>query len=183
MTAPSHFRTLSSPFAEVAVQTDADGRVEKVFFCSGRDPRSVLAAGEGPGAADSLVEDPPGRGPTAAAVAQLLEYFAGERRSFDLELAPRGSRFQQQVWRYLAGIPFGETRSYGEIAEILGCPGGARAVGRANATNPVAVVVPCHRVVGADGSLTGYAGGLPIKKALLELEGWCGEPGQLRLDL
>jgi methylated-DNA-[protein]-cysteine S-methyltransferase len=179
MSTTRYFTTLGSPFAEVVVEVDGDGRVAKIEFCSGRDPRSVLGAE----AEGELVEDEGGRGPTAAAVEQLRQYFAGKRRRFDLELAPRGSRFQQQVWRCLTEIPFGETRSYGEIAERLGFPGGARAVGRANATNPIAIVIPCHRVIGADGSLTGYAGGLAVKRGLLELEGWRDEPGQLRLDL
>ncbi|PXX48764.1 methylated-DNA--[protein]-cysteine S-methyltransferase [Aquitalea magnusonii] len=101
---------------------------------------------------------------------QLHEYERGERRSFDLPLAARGTAFQQQVWAALCCIPYGETMSYGELALALGKPGGARAVGRANATNPIALIVPCHRVLGADGSLTGYAGGLPLKSALLRFE-------------
>jgi methylated-DNA-[protein]-cysteine S-methyltransferase len=102
---------------------------------------------------------------------QLREYFAGERRQFDLPLAPRGEPFQQRVWQLLKQIPYGETRSYGRLARELGDPGLAQAVGAANGRNPLSVVVPCHRVVGADGSLTGYAGGLERKRALLELEG------------
>lgn len=102
---------------------------------------------------------------------QLQEYFAGERQSFDLPLAPRGEPFQQRVWRLLRQIPYGETRSYGRLAHELGSPGLAQAVGAANGRNPLSVVVPCHRVVGADGSLTGYAGGLERKRRLLELEG------------
>ena len=101
---------------------------------------------------------------------QLGEYFAGERREFDLELAARGSEFQRRVWAALRGIPYGETRSYGEIATAIGAPGEARAVGSANARNPIAVIVPCHRVIGADASLTGYAGGLERKRLLLDLE-------------
>lgn len=104
------------------------------------------------------------------AVAQLAEYFAGQRTTFDLELAPRGNAFQQKVWAQLAQIPYGETRSYGQLALILGDAGLARAVGAANGQNPVSIIVPCHRVVGADGRLTGYAGGLERKAFLLELE-------------
>ena len=107
----------------------------------------------------------------AAARDQLGAYFAGELREFSLPLAPRGSEFQQQVWAALRRIPFGETRSYGEIAAALGQPGSARAVGAANRTNPIGIVVPCHRVIGADGTLTGYAGGIERKKFLLEHEG------------
>jgi len=101
---------------------------------------------------------------------QLAEYFAGERREFDLELEPRGSEFERRVWTALAEIPYGETRAYGQIAAAIGAPGQARAVGTANARNPIAVIVPCHRVIGADGSLTGYAGGLERKRLLLDLE-------------
>ena len=107
---------------------------------------------------------------TAPVRSQLLEYCAGTRRDFDLPLAPAGTEWQQQVWRALTGIPFAETRSYGAIAAQLGRPGAARAVGRANATNPIALVVPCHRVIGANGSLTGFAGGTHIKERLLSHE-------------
>lgn len=102
--------------------------------------------------------------------AQLAEYFAGERTEFDLVLAPRGNEFQRTVWRLLTTIPYGQTRSYGQLAAQLGDPGLARAVGSANGRNPISIVVPCHRVVGHDGSLTGYAGGLERKAFLLELE-------------
>jgi methylated-DNA-[protein]-cysteine S-methyltransferase len=102
---------------------------------------------------------------------QLQDYFAGSRQGFDLPLAAQGTSFQLEVWRALAEIPFGETRSYAEIAQRLGQPGAVRAVGAANARNPLAIVVPCHRVIGANGSLTGYAGGLDRKRALLALEG------------
>ncbi|MEO0558749.1 MAG: methylated-DNA--[protein]-cysteine S-methyltransferase [Bacteroidota bacterium] len=102
---------------------------------------------------------------------QLEAYFAGERTVFDLELAPEGTPFQQQVWAALGEIPYGQTISYGELATRLGRPLGAQAVGRANGQNPIGVIVPCHRVVGADGALVGYAGGLDRKEALLRLEG------------
>lgn len=107
----------------------------------------------------------------AAALAQLREYFAGERRTFELPLAPAGTPFQQAVWLALRAIPYGETVSCGELARRLGRPGSARAVGLANGTNPLPIIVPCHRVIGADGSLTGFGGGLSIKRALLSLEG------------
>lgn len=107
---------------------------------------------------------------TAPVRAQLREYCSGTRRDFDLPLALAGTEWQQQVWRALTGIPFGETRSYGAIAAQLGRPGAARAVGRANATNPIALVVPCHRVIGTNGSLTGFAGGTHIKERLLSHE-------------
>jgi methylated-DNA-[protein]-cysteine S-methyltransferase len=105
-----------------------------------------------------------------ASARQLGEYFAGQRQSFDLPLSLSGSEFEQRVWGCLREIPFGETVSYGWIAAQLGDPRLARAVGVANGRNPVAIVVPCHRVIGADGSLTGFGGGLGRKRALLELE-------------
>jgi methylated-DNA-[protein]-cysteine S-methyltransferase len=104
------------------------------------------------------------------AVEQLIAYFAGELTDFDIELELRGTEFQRRVWNALRTIPYGETRSYGEIAEQIGAPGSARAVGWANGHNPIAIVVPCHRVIGANGSLTGFGGGLDRKRALLELE-------------
>jgi methylated-DNA-[protein]-cysteine S-methyltransferase len=104
------------------------------------------------------------------AVEQLNAYFAGELTDFDIAFHLRGTEFQQRVWTALLTIPYGETRSYGEIAEQVGAPGSARAVGWANGHNPIAIVVPCHRVIGANGSLTGYGGGLDRKRTLLELE-------------
>jgi methylated-DNA-[protein]-cysteine S-methyltransferase len=106
----------------------------------------------------------------AEAVRQLTAYFAGEREAFDLQLTPKGTPFQLEVWRHLCGIPYGETISYGELARRMGNPNASRAVGLANGSNPIAIIVPCHRVIGSDGKLTGYGGGLPIKKQLLALE-------------
>ena len=110
------------------------------------------------------------RAPFAGAIEQLEQYFAGERREFDLQLELAGPAFHKRVWEALTTIPYGETRSYGQIAAQVGDPGAARAVGFANGRNPIAIVVPCHRVIGADGSLTGYGGGLPRKRHLLDLE-------------
>ncbi len=110
------------------------------------------------------------QGAFSDAVDQLGAYFAGELTDFDVELDLRGTEFQRRVWKALLTIPYGETRSYGEIAEQIGVPGAARAVGLANGHNPVAVIVPCHRVIGASGRLTGYGGGLDRKRTLLELE-------------
>ncbi|AJA07885.1 methylated-DNA-protein-cysteinemethyltransferase [Sphingopyxis fribergensis] len=101
---------------------------------------------------------------------QLGEYFAGERRSFDVPLSFAGTDFQKRVWAALLAIPFGETRSYGEIADQLGNPGASRAVGAANGRNPISIIAPCHRVVGSNGKLTGFAGGLEAKAFLLDLE-------------
>jgi len=104
------------------------------------------------------------------AVDQLAAYFAGELTDFDIELDLAGTEFQRRVWTALLTIPYGQTRSYGEIAEQIGAPGAARAVGLANGHNPIAIIVPCHRVIGANGSLTGFGGGLGRKRTLLELE-------------
>ena len=112
---------------------------------------------------------------------QLDEYFAGTRRDFDLPLAPRGTDFQRSVWPTLATIPYGETISYAQLASRVGKPTAMRAVGAANGRNPLPIVLPCHRVIGADGTLTGFGGGLPTKRFLLELEGalpqdvWAGD--------
>jgi methylated-DNA-[protein]-cysteine S-methyltransferase len=117
----------------------------------------------------------------AAVVTQLGEYFAGERTVFDVPLRLEGTEFQQAVWPELLDIPYGETRSYGELAHRLGRPGAARAVGLANGHNPIGIIVPCHRVIGAGGDLTGYGGGLDRKRALLDLERRRRAP-QLGLD-
>ena len=105
-----------------------------------------------------------------AALSQLTEYLEGKRRVFTIPLKPRGTAFQQRVWQALLEIPYGETRTYGEIAQRVGNPKACRAVGMANHRNPILILIPCHRVVGADGSLTGYGGGLPLKQRLLTLE-------------
>ncbi len=114
------------------------------------------------------IRDP---GPLQSAVEQLEQYFAGERTVFDLPLKLTGTPFQKKVWRALQRIPFGQTRSYGQIAGSIGRPGASRAVGAANASNVLPVVVPCHRVIGADGTLTGFGGGLETKQWLLRHEG------------
>jgi methylated-DNA-[protein]-cysteine S-methyltransferase len=118
----------------------------------------------------------------APAARQLAAYFLGKLRDFDLPLAPQGTPFQLSVWKALCRIPYGETRSYLDIAEKLGAPRAVRAVGAANGRNPIAIVIPCHRVIGSNGSLTGYGGGIEIKARLLALEGAAAAPrGQLSL--
>lgn len=112
----------------------------------------------------------PPSGLLADAARQFLAYFAGELRRFELPLAPEGTAFERRVWDAVAAIPYGDTRSYAEIARAVGSPGAARAVGAANGANPLPIVVPCHRVVGSGGALTGYAGGLELKRRLLDLE-------------
>jgi methylated-DNA-[protein]-cysteine S-methyltransferase len=123
---------------------------------------------------DGELGEPDRRGCTAepfrAAADQLDAYFAGALTRFTLPLAPRGSQFQQRVWAALQDIPYGQTQSYGELAGLIGSPGAARAVGLANGKNPIGIIIPCHRVVGSNGSLTGYGGGLDRKKQLLDLE-------------
>jgi methylated-DNA-[protein]-cysteine S-methyltransferase len=111
---------------------------------------------------------------------QLDEYFSGQRTAFDLPLRPRGGAFEQLVWAELMRIPYGETISYGELARRVGRPGSARAVGAANGSNPISIIVPCHRVIGSNGKLTGYGGGLPRKAWLIDHEAGHG-PGQLAL--
>ena len=113
---------------------------------------------------------------------QLDEYFAGRRKRFELTLAPRGTEFQRTVWQALQGIGYGQTSSYAELAAAIGRPKAVRAVGTANGANPIALIIPCHRVIGRDGSLTGYTGGLQRKALLLRLEG-AQFPEQSRLSL
>ena len=110
------------------------------------------------------------KAPFAEVIRQLRAYFRGERKEFDLPLAPEGTEFQLRVWNRLRTIPYGETISYAQLAERIGNPKAGRAVGLANGSNPIPIIIPCHRVIGSDGSLTGFGGGLPTKKMLLELE-------------
>jgi methylated-DNA-[protein]-cysteine S-methyltransferase len=148
------YTTFPSPVGELTLV--GDERALRALYFPGRAPRH-----------DGLIRT---AGPFAAAVEQLEEYFEGARMEFDLALEPRGRPFDRAVWALLAEIPYGETRSYGELARALGRPDRARAVGSANARNPIPIVLPCHRVIGSDGSLTGYGGGLDLKRALLALE-------------
>lgn len=140
-----------SPIGPLTIVIDADGAVERIHF----------------GVLDDVAAT---RGACAHVVSQLDEYFAGERTDFDLVLVPRGTPFQLAVWNELQRIPYGATISYGALAKRIGKPDAVRAVGAANGANPIPIVIPCHRVIGANGSLTGYGGGLPIKRALLEIE-------------
>lgn len=156
---------------------------EAAWYCVHRTPIGPLvlatsAAGlthvlfaKGPRAAEphSAWELEPSR--LAPVARQFDEYFDGRRRAFDLPLAPAGTPFQLRVWSELGRIPYGTTVSYGELARRLGTPNGSRAVGLANGANPLPIVIPCHRVIGSDGSLTGFGGGLDTKRRLLELEG------------
>jgi len=153
---------VDSPLGPLTLVAD-DGRLAALYMTAQRHLPPDARLGEAVPADDPVFAD---------AVRELGEYFAGERTSFDLDLAPRGSAFQRAVWLRLREIPFGATTTYGTIAADLGLvPGASRAVGAAVGRNPLGVVVPCHRVVGASGALTGYAGGLDRKIWLLEHEG------------
>jgi methylated-DNA-[protein]-cysteine S-methyltransferase len=156
----TRYARFDSPLGPVIAIADDEG-IRHVDFVGAKYERPV---------AEDWVEDPEAPALRACG-AQLAEYFSGKRTGFDLPLAPRGSDFQQRVWREIARVPFGETISYAELARRAGAPGQARAAGAATGRNPVGVVIPCHRIVGSDGSLTGYAGGLDRKRGLLELEG------------
>ncbi|MGI6499069.1 MAG: methylated-DNA--[protein]-cysteine S-methyltransferase [Oscillospiraceae bacterium] len=127
---------------------------------------AILFPGNLPGA-DHMVQETP---LLLEAKKQLSEYFCGKRHAFDLPLEPKGTPYQKTVWDALKTIPYGETRSYGDIARQIQNPKGARSVGSANHNNPIPIIIPCHRVIGANGSLTGYGGGLDIKTFLLHLE-------------
>jgi O-6-methylguanine DNA methyltransferase len=163
---PVHIHLFPTALGNMVAALDADGRLFHLEFTEAptvdEATCSIASAGE------ALIAN------ARAFVAleeQLAEYLRGERRTFSLPLALRGTAFQQRVWSFLLTIPYGETTTYGEIAAQMGNPNAARAVGRANATNRIAVIVPCHRVVGANASLTGYAFGLARKERLLALEG------------
>jgi methylated-DNA-[protein]-cysteine S-methyltransferase len=130
----------------------------------------VNAARHGPGAAALGAPGDSTAAPFAAAILQLTAYFAGELTSFDLPLEPEGTPFQRQVWAALRGVPYGQTVTYGQLAARLGRPGASRAVGLANARNPIFIMVPCHRLIGADGRLRGYGSGIARKQFLLDLE-------------
>lgn len=155
MTAYVH--TLGSPLGELTLCGDGESLTAVCLPMQRHRP---------PIAPDAVAD----AGPFADAVDQLDAYFAGDRTAFDLPLAPRGTRFQRQVWEALRAIPYGTTTSYGALAAGIGNPAAVRAVGLANGRNPIPIVVPCHRVIGSDGALTGYGGGLEAKRLLLDLE-------------
>jgi methylated-DNA-[protein]-cysteine S-methyltransferase len=166
------FSYQASPVGELLFASDGSALTRLAFHATG-DER--------------ISEAQPDDGFFRAAAEQLAEYFAGTLRQFDIPLELHGTQFQRRVWTALLDIPYGQTISYGELADRVGSPGGARAVGLAVGSNPIAIVVPCHRVVGADGRLTGYGGGLSRKQFLLDLEARhahldAGDPVQLALD-
>ncbi|MCU1270766.1 MAG: methylated-DNA--[protein]-cysteine S-methyltransferase [Acidobacteriaceae bacterium] len=148
---------LESPIGTLLLAGDADGLQQILFPTNGFPARPDPQWQENPSA-------------LAGVLAQLRAYFAGKLELFDLSLAPNGTPFQQRVWSELQKIPYGETISYGELARRIGNSNASRAVGLANGSNPIPIVIPCHRVIGTNGKLTGYGGGLPIKEKLLALE-------------
>jgi methylated-DNA-[protein]-cysteine S-methyltransferase len=154
------YTTIDSPIGRLLLHSDGAALTGLYMDVPSRPPRGM----------DEWVEDA-GSGPLPDTIRQLDEYFAGCRRTFDLPLRLQGTEFQQRVWKMLKEIPYGVTWSYGELAKRIHNPNASRAVGLANGRNPISILVPCHRVIGADGSLTGYGGGLARKQWLLAHEG------------
>jgi methylated-DNA-[protein]-cysteine S-methyltransferase len=154
------FKTMPSPVGALTLVAGASG-LAAILWEDDRPGRVRLGA----------MAEEPDHPVLAEAEAQLREYFAGTRTRFDLPLDAEGTDFQKRVWEQLLAIPFGETRTYGEIARAIGSPNAVRAVGGANGRNPLSIVAPCHRVIGGNGTLTGFAGGLEAKRYLLALEG------------
>jgi methylated-DNA-[protein]-cysteine S-methyltransferase len=148
---------MDSPTGKLLLAADEVG-LRYILFADGREPAAPRPQWR---------ED---AAPLRETIRQLRAFFAGKLREFDLPLAPEGPAFHGRVWRELCNIPYGETISYGELARRIGSPNAFRAVGRANGANPIAIVIPCHRVIGSNGKLTGYGGGLPRKELLLALE-------------
>ncbi|CAN5811261.1 methylated-DNA--[protein]-cysteine S-methyltransferase [soil metagenome] len=158
------FTTVPSPIGEILLTMDADGALTGLHMQPADPP---------PGASHNDAA-------FAAVIDQLDAYFECKRQAFDVPMAATGTPFQQRVWRALGEIPYGETISYGELAAHVGQPGASRAVGSANGRNPISIIVPCHRVIAADGGLGGYGGGLDRKQTLLALEGAACVAGTLR---
>ena len=151
------YARIESPLGSLLLAAD-DAGLRQIRFVNGRHPANPDPSWQ----QDSI--------PLQPTIRQLRAYFAGELEEFDLKLAPEGTPFRLNVWRELCEIPFGKTISYGELARRIGNPKASRAVGLANGSNPIPIVIPCHRVIGSNGKLTGYGGGLPIKEKLLALE-------------
>jgi methylated-DNA-[protein]-cysteine S-methyltransferase len=163
---------MTSPLGEIVLVADEDGNaLTGIYFARQKhfpaDTANWRDARETP-----LLDD---------VEAQLHEYFAGGRTAFDLPLAPVGTPFQRRVWRAIAGVPFGTTISYAELARRIGTPSAVRAAAAATGRNPLTVVIPCHRIVGSDGRMTGYAGGVERKRALLDLEGPPGDSARRKV--
>ncbi|HKE37772.1 MAG TPA: methylated-DNA--[protein]-cysteine S-methyltransferase [Candidatus Baltobacteraceae bacterium] len=156
---------LETAFGRMQLAVDAGGVLVETWL-PGRAKRKDSTDNPTPAAVEGL----------DAAKRQLEEYFDRKRRTFELQFEPRGTAFELEIWKRLCATPYGRTVSYGTIAEELGLVNGARAVGRANGANPIPIVIPCHRVIGSNGELVGFGGGLPLKRALLELEGMPAQP-------
>jgi len=152
-----HYTRIDSPLGPLLLVAD-DAGLREILFVNGRHPVKP----------DSSWQE--NAKPFREIIRQLHAYFTGELEDFDLPLAPQGTAFQLKVWKRLCDIPYGETISYGQLARRIGNPNASRAVGLANGANPIPIVIPCHRVIGSNGKLTGYGGGLPIKEKLLALE-------------
>lgn len=152
-----YYTTLETPVGKLLLTADASA-LTGVYFAD----RHAL---------DNAWVEAPNQAVLVQAATQLMEYFSSKRDSFELPLAASGTEFQRQVWQALRAIPYGETRSYADIAKAIGRPLAVRAVGAANGANPISIIIPCHRVVGSNGRLTGYAGGMERKQQLLALEG------------
>jgi methylated-DNA-[protein]-cysteine S-methyltransferase len=157
-TSPMTYTSMESPIGTLLLAGDERG-LRLVHFVNGRRPKSPVR---------TWIED---KKPFKEAIRQLEAYFEGRLQQFELPLVLEGTEFQLLVWRNLQKIPYGETVSYGQLARRVGSPDAARAVGLANGSNPIPIIIPCHRVIGSTGDLTGFGGGLPIKKKLLALEG------------
>ncbi len=153
---PTYFTQMESPLGPLLLVAD-DAGLRRIDFTREKPPALDPSWKENPI-------------PLKETVGQLRAYFSGDLEAFDLALAPEGTSFQLEVWRRLRDIPFGQTISYGELARRIGNPRASRAVGLANGSNPIPIVIPCHRVIGSNGKLTGYGGGLPLKEKLLALE-------------
>jgi methylated-DNA-[protein]-cysteine S-methyltransferase len=156
---PCASKTIASPVGDLTLVASDAGLV--AILWENDDPDRVRLG---------MLSEEPNHPVLLATEAQLSEYFAGTRSAFDLPLDPHGTDFQKSVWAQLLAIPFGETRSYADIARAIGRPTASRAVGAANGRNPISIVTPCHRVIGANGALTGFAGGIETKRKLLALE-------------
>ncbi len=163
MTESTHYVLRDTPIGDLTL-VQRGGRLSAIYMQEHRHQPDVAGFGQ---------QETEPRGVLAMVVDQLGAYFAGDRHTFDLAVDPVGTDFQHRVWEQLRAIPYGETRSYGQLAQALGSAGASRAVGLANGRNPLSIVVPCHRVIGADGRLTGFGGGVERKQWLLQHERRC----------
>ena len=158
---------IDSPLGPLWLEADDRG-LRRIDFADGKHARKNR--GEDSAVGETSLNAESGNSILAKVILQLRDYFAGNLKDFDLTLAPEGTPFQRRVWNELLTIPYGKTISYGELARRIGNPDASRAVGLANGSNPIPIIIPCHRVIGSNGKLTGYGGGLPIKEKLLALE-------------